>query len=527
MYVLLRAERMLLTMIRLLVSLSLLLATGASMGYAQAPAGQPATGPSRAIQLPLSGQANAAGSVQVQQTPTSGEGVATLSSGIQTSGAVAGSVVVAEPGTGPIQLRLSDAVKRALATNLSPSSAANSVSYARASRLQELSNLLPTIGINASETVTQVNLAAYGLKIQLPATSGLSFPSVVGPYQYSQLQGQLSQSVFNLVQRRNYKSSQESEHSSVLTAKDTRELVVLAVAGTYLQAMAASARVLSQQAQVQNADAIYKQAQVRKTAGVNSRIDVMRSLVELQTQQQRLSSLESDVAKQKLGLARLIGAPLNRDLVLVEAFTADGATIPEETTAIQSAMAKRWNLRTSEAQVRVAELAVAAARAERYPSVSVSGNYGVIGPTPTSQHGVFSVTGTVSVPVYAGGRMKADMLQAETALRQRRSELADEQGRVESEVRTALIELRTAAGQVQLATSNRGYAGETLVEARDRFAAGVATTVEVVQAQEQVASAENDYISSLFSYNLARLSLARATGEAEANLPDLLKGKQP
>jgi outer membrane protein TolC len=151
----------------------------------------------------------------------------------------------------------------------------------------------------------------------------------------------------------------------------------------------------------------------------------------------------------------------------------------------------------------------------------------VLGPNPTSTHGVFAVTGAVKVPVWQGGRVKGDILQAEAILHQRQAELADQRGRVEQDVRSALIELQTALGQVKLAESNRNYANDTLSQARDRFNAGVATTVEVVQAQEQVASAESDYISSLFSYNLARLTLARAIGDAENETPDLLKGSRP
>jgi outer membrane protein TolC len=105
--------------------------------------------------------------------------------------------------------------------------------------------------------------------------------------------------------------------------------------------------------------------------------------------------------------------------------------------------------------------------------------------------------------------------------------LEEYRSRIESQVRTALIEMETAAGQLHLAASNREYANETLTEARDRFGAGVSTTVEVVQAQEQVSSAENDYVSSLFSFNLAKLTLARATGQAETNLPDLFKRDNP
>lgn len=201
--------------------------------------------------------------------------------------------------------------------------------------------------------------------------------------------------------------------------------------------------------------------------------------------------------------------------------------MPDTDSSIRQALTHRADLQAATAQAAAAEQQVSAARAERLPSVTLSGDYGVIGANPVSTHGVFAVTGSLNVPVWQGGRTKGDIQQAEATLHQRQAELADQRGRVEEEVRTALIELGTAKGQVGLAESNRKYANETLSQARDRFNAGVATTVEVVQAQEQVASAEADYISSLFSFNLARLALARATGNIENEIPDLLKGTRP
>ncbi|MBV9405656.1 MAG: TolC family protein [Acidobacteriaceae bacterium] len=389
-----------------------------------------------------------------------------------------------------------------------------------------MSAMLPNIAVNASETVTQIDLAAYGFQFKAPPGSGFNIPTVVGPFAYSQAQATLSQSVLDFVARRNWKASKESERASMLSAKDAREIVVLAVAGSYLQTVAAGARVTSQQAQVENAQAVYNQAVIRKQAGTNARIDVMRSLVELQTEQQRLSSLEADLRKQKIALARLIGLPLDREFVLTDVLSSAETTIPDTSAAIQRAFQHRSDLRAAEAQVHAAELALSAARGERLPSVTLNGDYGVIGPNPASTHGVFAVTGAVNVPVWEGGRIKGEIQQAEATLHQRQAELADQRGAIEQEVRTALIELQTAMGQVRLAATNRDYARETLLEARDRFSAGVATTVEVVQAQEQVAGAESDYIASLFSFNLAKITLARATGAAEADVPNFL-GERP
>ena len=484
-------------------------------------------GSSRATPLSLSGRTGQAGAVVTQQSAAPGAGVATVNSSVQVNGNFSGSILPGPGEAAPIRLTLVDALKFALKANLGGITASNSTREARAGRIQALSALLPNIGANASETVTQVNLSAYGFQFNLPPGLNFAIPSVVGPFNYSQLQGTLSQSVYDPVQRRNWKASKESERASVLSARDARELVVLAVDGSYLQTVASEARVESQLAQVNNAQAVYNQATVRKSAGTNSKIDVMRSLVELKTQQQRLSSLEADLQKQKLALARVVGVAQDRELALVEPLSFASLIVPESVPSISLALLHRADLQASEAQLKAAEQALSAAKGERLPSLSINGNYGVLGPNPTQAHGVFAVTGAVNVPIWQGGRVRGDIQQAQATLDQRKAELSDQRARVEQDVRVALIELKTALGQVQLAQANRNYAGETLSESRDRFAAGVATTVEVVQAEEQVAAAENDYISSLFSFDLAKLSLARATGQAEQQLPDLLKGSRP
>ena len=478
------------------------------------------------IALPPSGRTSPAGSAAIQQS-TSGSGVDVVNSSVQIQGNLEGSVPGVKPPAGAINLTLSDAVRMGLRNNLGVIAAGNSSTSARAQRIQELSALLPYISVNASNTVAQTNLAAFGFKFNIPAGFPFSIPTVVGPYNYTQLQGSLSESVYDPVARRNLKASKELERASDLNAADARELVVLAVAGAYLQTIATTARITSQQAQVTNAQAVNHQAEVRKAAGTNSRIDVMRTLVELETQKQRLNSLESDFRKQKLELARIIGLPLDRDYALADPLSSTTVAAPAPGSAIEQALSHRRDLQAAEAQVRAAEHALDAAKAERWPSVSLNGDYGVLGSTPIETHGVFSVTGSVNVPVWTGGRIKAEIQQAEAALHQRQAELADQRGRVEQEVRAALIELETATGQLQLAAANRDYAAETLREARDRFNLGVSTTVEVVQAEEQVASAETDYVSAVYSLDLAHLSLSRATGQAESSLPGLLGGKRP
>jgi outer membrane protein TolC len=173
--------------------------------------------------------------------------------------------------------------------------------------------------------------------------------------------------------------------------------------------------------------------------------------------------------------------------------------------------------------VEAAAKALSAARAERLPSVAVSGDYQVIGTNPAQSHGAFAVVGTLSIPLWQGGRTGGDIVQATAVLAQRRAELDDTRGQIEAEVRQACLDLEATAGQVELARENLHVAQETLDMTRARMEAGVINTVEVVQAQQTVASAQLDLIDSVFAHNLAKLSLARALGNAGDQIPSLLK----
>jgi outer membrane protein TolC len=175
--------------------------------------------------------------------------------------------------------------------------------------------------------------------------------------------------------------------------------------------------------------------------------------------------------------------------------------------------------------MHAAELSRKAASAEWYPTLGVDADYGAIGINPASSHGTFSLEGQLKFPIWAGGRVRGDVEQADATLQQRRSEYEDLRAKVEADVRNAYLDLTAAADQVRVAQSRRELARDELAQSRDRFASGVADTVEVVQAQEVVSSAEQDYIASLNAHNLAKAAVARATGQAEKIMRNLLRSQ--
>jgi outer membrane protein TolC len=226
-----------------------------------------------------------------------------------------------------------------------------------------------------------------------------------------------------------------------------------------------------------------------------------------------------------LSLARVIGLAPGQEFALSEKAPADALPIPKLEDALQKAYSLRADYQALLARARSAELAYSAATAGYYPSIDLDANYGQLGVRPSNVVPTFQVAGTLTIPIFQGNRVHADRLQAEATLRQIRSEAADMRGRIDSDVRNALLDLTSSADLAAVARSQVALAQTTLTQAQDRFAAGVTDNLEVVQAQESVASANENYISSLYSLNIAKVSYARAIGNAEQGVLQYLKGK--
>lgn len=218
----------------------------------------------------------------------------------------------------------------------------------------------------------------------------------------------------------------------------------------------------------------------------------------------------------------MTGLPPNDDYEITDDVPFLAAPSLSMDDALKQAFERRADLKAAEAQLRAAERTLAAARDERLPSLSVSGDYGDIGTNPSQSHGTFTAAATLHFPIWQGGRTEGDIKQAEATLAQRRAELGDLKSQIESDVRNAYLDLRAATSQVEVARRNLQVTRETLDLTRQRFDAGVTDNVEVVQAQEFLTSAELDVINSVFAHNVAKLSLARSIASAADSLQQFL-----
>lgn len=426
-----------------------------------------------------------------------------------------------------LQIDFKDAIDRGLRRNLGLLLASDQAENARGERWKELAELLPDFSGRVIENVQTQSLAALGFNKLFPLLSpggGGSIPRVVPTFNYFDARVSLSQSVFNLKNLDKERSATESLKAAQFNYKDAREIVVLAVGNAYLQEIAGAARVETAEAQVKNAQALFDKASDQQKAGLSPAIDALRSQVELQTRQQQLIAARNELAKQKLSIARIIGLAPGQEFVLTEKAPYESLTPLPQEAYLQHAYTSRADYQAALAQVRAAELAKTSASAGRLPSVDINANIGDIGVTPGQSNGTWQVAGGVNIPIFAGNRVHADVLQADSQLRQARSQLGDLHGRIDYEVRAALLDLNSAAQQVEVARSSVDLAEQALAQSQDRFTAGVADNLEVVQAQEALAGAHESYIQSLYAHNLAKVELAYAIGDAEQGVKRYLKG---
>jgi outer membrane protein TolC len=417
----------------------------------------------------------------------------------------------------PLPLSLKEAVERALKYNLGLLLQEESVRAAHGGRWRALADLLPNISAGTSESRQIINLQAYGFPAE---------PPIIGPFNVFDARAYLSQPIVDLRALNDARAASAKERAEKLGVRSARDLVTLVAVNLYLEAVAASSRIEAAHAQQDTAEAVFKQASDMKQAGVVAGIDVLRAQVQLQNQRQRTIGAENGFEKAKLQLARAIGLPTAQTLTLTDRIPYAPLSDVSLESALKTALESRADYLAARERLTAAEASHRAAQDERLPTVHMDADYGTIGPSPSDSHSTFRVAATLRIPVFDAGRSTGRRLESEAELNRRRAELDDFRGRVEYDVRAALLDLRAASQQLEAAQANVILAGQELEQARDRYGAGVAGSLEVTQAQEAVAAASETYIGALYAHNLAKASLARAVGTAEQSVMSFLGGSR-
>jgi outer membrane protein TolC len=459
-------------------------------------------------------QASSEGGQVVAQGPTAAGLAGALQSPLM-GGVPAGDVT---PGTLPLSLH--EAIRRGLERNLGAVLGRERVRTADGARWMSTSGLLPTIQASFAQARDQINLEAYGF----PVPPGES--PIIGPFNVSDRRISLGQTIFDYSAIQDARAGAATKAAAGYAYKDVREQVVVTIATLYFQTVATASRVESVRAQQRTAEALFARARAMKDAGTIAGIELIRAQVQVENQKQRVIYYENEFSKQKLMLARAVGLPLAQAFDLTDQVPFKAIDTMPLDAALAQAYANRADYKAALELLKASEARRRSAYGSLAPSVHLTADYGSIGPSWDSALSTYSVLGSVRIPLFQAGRERGRILIADAALQQDRAQMADLKARIEYEVRAAHLDVQAAAERVRVARSAADLANQQLTQAQDRFAAGVASHVEVVQAQEAVATESENLIASLFAHNVAKAALARATGMAEDAAERLLGGQQ-
>ena len=411
--------------------------------------------------------------------------------------------------TGVLRLTLNQAVSLALKQNpteqIAIITAAESVQDKNVARAA----LLPQANLNVTDTVERLNLTAF---------IGKSFPGFsqhAGPFQIFSAGPGFSAPVFDLTLFRRYQAARETMNASKFDSLSTREQVILLVVSQYIGTLRNVANVQASESRVELAQALYDQAADLQKEGVGTGIDTLRANVELQNEKQTLLQAEDDRDTSLFGLSRLLNLDPRQAIELGDSLSFFDTPQPEVEASIEEALGQRQEWKSLQEQLKAAGLQKKASQESRLPTVNFNGDWAYEGASSTTGIPTYTYQAGVTVPLFTGGRIHAEVVKDDLEIKKLEQQEDDLRNSIALDVKTALINLDSARSQVQVANLGVQLSKEEVDQARDRFKAGVANNIEVIQAQDSLARANDNQIAALYRFNQARADYARSTGQME------------
>ncbi len=432
-----------------------------------------------------------------------------------------GSVTAQPVSDEALKLSLDDAIALGLKNNLGLMEAENSEKSLQGQKNQVLQYFLPSIALTGDLGVHQQNLVALGFGpdtvkefsklVKIPAN--FSFITrddlTEGKIQYGQL-------LFSGPVISAFKAAGAAERAAHFSKMSARGEVVQQVASAYLHAIAVENEVDNARAQEAVGQVLVRHAHEAHVAGVVANLDELRARVQLQAEQQALIAAQNALEKDLILLKREIGIDPGQKIVLTDPapYSDLVSQTPQELRAV--AYKNRQDYQTLQNQIIAVKAVHAAYRSQRLPSLSFGGYYGVSQVSGAGSHGNFAAQGNLSFPLFREAKLRGDTDAAQAQLDAVYAQLADLRGKIDQQLRTALLDVGATAKLVEVARSNVDLATRALADETDRVNAGVDDNLPLVAAQATLASAESNLVESLYRYNLSKLALARAAGIIES-----------
>ena len=373
------------------------------------------------------------------------------------------------------------------------------------------SELLPQADLRVADSANRENVRAqFG---GLPLFPGI--PGHIGPYQLFSAGPTFGSSIFDFSLWRHYQAARSNVNVSKADSLSTREQVILLVVSQYIGTLRAVANVEASRSRVELAQALYDQAADLQKEGVGTGIDTLRANVELQNEKQRLIEAENDREASLFGLSKLLNLDPRQKIELADSLSFFDTPQPDVEASIDEALSARQEWKAIEAQQKSAKLEKQASQYQRLPSLRFDGNWAYYGSTSNSGIPTYQYQVSANMPLFTGGRIRAEIVKADLELQKIDQQKADLRNQIALDVKTSLLNLQSARSEVQVANLGVQLAKEEVDQARDRFKAGVANNIEVISAQDSLSRANDNQIAALYRFNQARADFARAVGQME------------
>ena len=415
----------------------------------------------------------------------------------------------ANPPTDILRLTLDQAVGLAVKQNTTAQIAILTAAQAVQDKNTARAELLPHADLNVSDSVQRINLQAFlGKKIP-------GFPEHGGPFQVFEAGPSFGTPIFDLTLFRRYQAAGYLANSSRADSLSTREQVILLVVSQYIGTLRDIADVQASQSRVDLAQALYDQAADLQKEGVGTGIDTLRANVELQNENQRLIEAQASRETSLFALSRLLNLDPRQRIELADSLSFFETPQPDVETSIEEGLSTRQEWKSLQEQIRASEHDKKAASESRLPSLKFDGQWNYEGSSSTTGIPTYNYSVAATMPLFTGGRIHAEMVRDDLAIQKLQQQQADLRNQIALDVKTALVNLDSARNQVRVANLGVQLSNEEVDQARDRFKAGVANNIEVIQAQDSLARANDNQIAALYRFNQARADLARSVGQME------------
>jgi len=416
----------------------------------------------------------------------------------------------------PVTLTLGGAARMAVQQGAASAIGRTRVEQADARFRQARSALFPTLSASAGENERNQNTATFGFAFRNPNGTPVFDPNgqILPAVKVLDFRGKATASVVDLSVAARLRTVRSQVTIAEAEASGAGDQAAALAAATYVRAVRADAALSARVADSTLAAELLGIANDQLKAGVGVALDVTRARSQLAASRAQLIAARNERDRARLELRRILGVDPSVDFVLADSLAAlpTDVAVPSAEEATRTALARRADIRSVDAQKRAAQQQVSATRLERLPTLGIFGDQGAIGNGTAHLLNTYTWGLQVSVPIFDGFRREGRVQEQQAQVHEADIRRRDLEAQAAIDVRGALLDLASARAQLAAAAERLELAQLEVEQARERFKAGVSGNADVITASLGLNAARTMAVDARAGFQTARVTLARAQG---------------